>query len=325
MIFRSAGRCAVMLAASVLVFSLGVSSVVAQSQTKPATSPATHETITIGGGPPFGFYFAVAGSICERAQGPNLRCQVESNANSIENLRALRAGRVDFAIVQSDWLLQARKGTGVFHDAGADKSLRTVLSLHGEALSVFVRDDAIKTLSDLRGKRINLGPPTTYHRMYLGMLLRSLNLDRDDFAKVVEIDAMAQEKAFCAGEIDIAAIVTAHPSAAVATLIKRCGAKLLPIPDAVVKKIIAGRPELSHLVIPGDAYGAVRTLSFGVRAVLASRANVSTHVVETVFRAVRDDLDRYRNSHAAFATLDAAALTQGLKGVMTHKGAASAK
>ncbi|MFT6581850.1 MAG: TAXI family TRAP transporter solute-binding subunit [Alphaproteobacteria bacterium] len=278
----------------------------------------TPKIITIGAGPPFGFYFATAGSVCRAAQGPNLRCNVETNANSIETLKALRSGRLDFALVQSDWLVHAANGSGVFKEAGPDTDLRTVLSLHGEALSVLVRNDTIKTLSDLQGKRINLGPPSTYHRMFLGMLLRELKLKRGDFSTVLEAGAEAQEKAFCAGDLDIAVVVSAHPSPIVAALIERCGARLLPISGAVAKKIAASRAAVTRVIIPGAAYGGVSVESFGVRAVLVSRKNVKPGLVAQVFNAVTRDFDGFKKSHPAFSVLDITTVTKKIKGMGVH-------
>jgi uncharacterized protein len=304
---------------------LGLTSASAQSSAADQRGSDDSKFVTIGGGPSFGFYFAAAGSICRVAQGPNLRCNVETNANSIENLKALRSGKLDLAIVQSDWLVHAVKGSGVFKEAGPDVDLRTILSLHGEALTLLVRNDTIKTLADLEGKRINLGPPSTYHRMYLGMLLRGLNLKRRDFSAVVEVDAEAQEKAFCAGELDVAAMVTAHPSPAVAGLIQRCGATLLPVTGAAMKKIVGSRPALTRITIPGDVYGGVAVESFGARAVLASRKNVNPDLVMRVFRAVTSDFDGFKNAHPAFSVLDISTVTKKIDGVSAHNGTKAPK
>jgi uncharacterized protein len=322
---RKIMRFAGVILCGLVVFLLGTPAAIAQSSAADQRQIDDQNTVTIGGGPPFGFYFAAAGSLCRIAQGPNLRCRVETNANSIENLKALRSGRLDFAIVQSDWLVHAVNGSGVFKEAGPDADIRTILSLHGEALTVLARNDAITTLADIKGKRINLGPPATYHRNFLGVLLRGMALERSDFSKVVEIDAEAQEKAFCAGDLDVAVMVTAHPSPAVARLIRRCGAMLLPVSGAVAKKIVAMRPAVMRVTIPGAVYGGVAVESFGARAVLASRKNVKSGLVSQLFQVVTSDLAGLQKSHPAFSVLDISTITKKINGISVHKGAAAPK
>ena len=89
----------------------------------------------IGGGRVSGLYFPAAGALCEmfNRQSATTRCYVESNPDSFVNLRALRSGAIDFAIVQSDWVRQAAMGSGPFREEGAHEDLRTIFSMHGEA------------------------------------------------------------------------------------------------------------------------------------------------------------------------------------------------
>ncbi len=65
----------------------------------------THVTIATGN--ETGVYFPAGGAICrlvnKNSKENGFRCYVESTEGSPFNLRALRNGEVDFAVVQSDW------------------------------------------------------------------------------------------------------------------------------------------------------------------------------------------------------------------------------
>lgn len=51
----------------------------------------------------------------------NIRCSVESTGGSIYNLNTLRAGELDFGVVQSDWQYHAYNGTSKFSKYGPFK------------------------------------------------------------------------------------------------------------------------------------------------------------------------------------------------------------
>ena len=68
---------------------------------------ADGETVVIGSGTAAGVYFPAAGAICQRVNGArgdgDPTCVVVPGEGSKARLEALRAGNLDFAIVQSDW------------------------------------------------------------------------------------------------------------------------------------------------------------------------------------------------------------------------------
>jgi hypothetical protein len=104
---RPAG-CALLLAAT-----LGTSSL-------PTVVQATD--ITIGTASRAGVYFQVGRAMCRlvnyNSADHGLRCEPLPTDGSIANLRDLRAGDLDLAIVQSDWQYHATQGTGPFQDSG---------------------------------------------------------------------------------------------------------------------------------------------------------------------------------------------------------------
>ena len=80
-------------------------------------------------GPVAGAYYPAGGALCrvvnQAAAHHGLRCLVESTAGSEDNLRQLRAGRLDFALLQSDWqyfagrdgsdrAVEGEEGTGLY-------------------------------------------------------------------------------------------------------------------------------------------------------------------------------------------------------------------
>ena len=72
-----------------------------------------------------------------------------------------RGGAIEFGIVPSDLQFHAIKKSGAFEFVDATYgNIRSVLSLHGEPLTLIARrDSGIRGLQNLAGSRINIGSP----------------------------------------------------------------------------------------------------------------------------------------------------------------------
>lgn len=291
-----------------------------------ATQGAPGRDIVIGGGSIAGVYFPAAGAICRvvSLRTPGRRCLVESNANSSANLERLTGGLLDFAVVQSDWLMHASRGTSLFRPNGPDETLRAVMSLHAEALTLVVRAGAeIEKAEDLEDKRLNLGPAYTYQRVLTGALLRAFDLDEDDLAQVMEVSTAEQFTALCTGELDAATIVAAHPSPVLADAMQRCDLRLIPITGDAVDKLIDDRKELAPAIVPGGLYaGAPDDVpTFGLRAVLATTTQVEVEIVQAVAEAVLGALSTLTDQHPALARLDRKTMATAGIALPLHAGA----
>jgi TRAP transporter TAXI family solute receptor len=285
--------------------------------------------IVIGAGAVSGAYFPVAGAICRvvAARQPDTRCFVESNANSSANLEKLTSGLLDMAIVQSDWLMHAARGTNLFRADGPDDSLRAVMSLHAEPLTLIARAGAdITGPADLEGKRIGIGPAFTYQRVLMEAMLRAWGLDNDDLALVMESTAMEQLSSLCGGEIDAAALVTAHPSPALAETMQRCDLKLVPVAGEELEDLLEVRPDLAAARIPGGIYrGAMdETASFGLRAILATTNGAEDAMVREVTEAMLGSMAEFIRQHPVLTGIGAHDMITAGIAVPLHSGAEAA-
>ncbi len=282
--------------------------------------------IVIGAGGVAGAYFPVAGAICRMAAAHDhgLRCLVESNTDSSANLERLRDGLLDFAVVQSDWLMHASRGSNLFRAVGGDETLRAVLSLHAETLTLIARaDSGIATAADLEGKRLNIGAPFTYQRLLTEAMLRALDIDERDLAVVMELPANEQVRALCAGDIDAVAMVVAHPSPQIAQALQRCDLRLVPVAGEAIDDMLAERKEFAAATIPGGLYAAAPdpVASFGLRAVLATTSQVEDRIVEAVAAAVIDGLPEFTQQHPVLFGLNAGDMAKAGIALPLHDGA----
>ncbi|MHC4716015.1 MAG: TAXI family TRAP transporter solute-binding subunit, partial [Planctomycetota bacterium] len=118
--------------------------------------------VTIGTGGVTGVYYPAGGVIAKfvnrKRDEYGIRMSVESTGGSVFNINAVLSGELEFGVAQSDRQYQAWKGLAEWADRGPQKDLRAVCSLHPELITLVAADDAeIRTLSDLKGKTVNIG------------------------------------------------------------------------------------------------------------------------------------------------------------------------
>lgn len=290
---------------------------------------AARQFITIGTGDVNSVPYHAGGAICSMVNAGRsdhqIRCTARSTAGSIENIDALRRGERDFGFARSDLAQQAYRGSGPFAEQGAFGGLRVVAALHPETVTLVARDGAgIETVQDLRGKRINLGPPASGERATLQVLFDALGWTREDFVTTASMNIGEQVDALCSGELDAVLFVTGHPDNAVRSAL-RCGGSLVPVSGPAVNRMVRDADYYNTSVIPGGTYPeTAREIStYGVTSLLLSSTNTSRETVYEVTRAMFDDAADFRGWHRALSGIDAGRMAGGTNAVAVplHPGA----
>jgi TRAP transporter TAXI family solute receptor len=284
--------------------------------------------VSIGTGGKTGVYYPAGGAICHlvdaRRWQTGLRCLAEPSDGSIQNLRDVRSGARTFGIVQSDTQYDAVNGTGAFRDAGPDRELRSVLSLFREPLTVVARPDAgIATLSDLKGKRVSLGPVRSGGRATMGVVMQALGWTDADFAFVSDLAMPDLPRALCNQEIDAAVFIVAHPNLTVEDMISSCNAVLVRVDGPEIERMIAANPYYTPTTIaPGTYAGqAIGVPTFALTATLVTSSRTSPAVVYELTKAIFQNFDAFRATHPALADLDKIQMfSEGLTAPL-HEGA----
>jgi len=284
--------------------------------------------IGIATGNETGVYFPAGGSICrlvnKNSKENGFRCLVESTEGSPYNLRALRAGEVDFGIVQSDWQYHAYHGSSIFEQDGPHTELRSVFAIHAEAFSVVARSDAnIRSFNDLKGKRVSIGSAESGQRSTLNVLMSAFGWTKGDFKAAVEIKAIEQPRALCANEIDVMLYMVGHPSGAVKEVTTLCDSVLVPVTGVKIDNLIKANSYYRKTTIPAGMYRstdqAVET--FGVGATFVTVKDTPDRVVYAVVKAVFENFDLFRRSHPALANLKKEEMIMGSLTAPLHPGA----
>ena len=288
---------------------------------------AEQQFISIGTGGVTGVYYPTGGAICrlvnKNRKEHGFRCSAESTGGSIYNINTIRAGELEFGVAQSDWQYHAYHGTSKFEQAGAFEQLRAVFSVHPEPVTVIARDDAgIATLTEVKGKRLNIGNPGSGTRGTWEVIEAALGWERGDLKLAAEMKSAETGQAVCDGKIDAYFWLVGHPSALTQESLATCAAHLVHVEGPAIDKLVADNAFYRKAVIPAGMYNNEEDIrTFGVGATFVTSAEVSADAVYTVVKAVFDNFADFKKLHPAFANLKEAEMIADSLSAPLHEGA----
>lgn len=271
---------------------------------------AAQEYVSIGTGGVTGVYYPTGGAICRlvnrNSDQHGIRCSVESTGGSVYNLNSLRQGELDMGVAQSDWHYHAYKGTSKFAAQGPDKDLRSVFSIHAEPFTVVVRaDSGIRSLQELKGKRVNIGNPGSGQRGTMEVVMSVFGWSRDDFKLVSELKSAEQSRALCDNKVDAIIFTVGHPNGSIKEATTACDARVVPVAGEQIDKLVEDNSYYRKAVIPGGMYKGTQqdVPTFGVGATFVSSSRTADEMIYQVTRAVFENFDTFRRLHPAFRNL----------------------
>ncbi len=269
--------------------------------------------VTIGTGDVTGVFYQAGGAVSRivnrKRQQYGIRCVVESTDGSVYNINAVLAGTLDFGFAQSDRQHQATYGGADWQEAGPQGDLRAMFSLYSEACTLCVAEDAgIRTIMDLKGKRVNLGNPGSGHRQNSIDALTAAGMDYKKDLIALEDKASEAPRLLQAGKIDAFFYTVGHPTGAILSAIAgERKVRIIPMND-VAKKLVKEYPYYVRTLIPIKYYrSAVNTEdihTFGVRATLITSARVSDRITYAIVKEVFENFGHFQSLHVAFKALE---------------------
>jgi TRAP transporter TAXI family solute receptor len=294
-------------------------------EAKPTPANGERPMLRIGTNLVAGLYYPAGGALCRAvAKAGDMRCLVESTNGSTANIKGLMAGELEFGIVQSDWQYHAVQGTASFRDGGPVKSLRSVMALHAEPLTLIARDGAgIENFEQIKGKRVGAGPADSGQRILFEILAAGVGWRLQDLGTINSAAPEEAAQAFCAGELDAILIMGNHPNGLTQRLLNGCKGRLVPINGPAVAKMLTERRYYALATIPAGLYGAAQpeVATLGVRATLVTTDKVPSEIVYGLVRAVAENFADFTAQHPGLGTIRREEIAEyGLTAPM-HEGA----
>ncbi len=218
-----------------------------------AASAATF--INIGTGSTGGTYYPVGAAMAKvwNASIPGMKANAQSTGGTAQNLSLLGKGEAE--VIFADGLYYfAYEGKGQF-EGKAMKGLRGLVPLYAEPIHFLVaKGSGIKTLKDLKGKRVSVGAVGSGTEVTVRTLLKANGIDPDKDIKPENLGLSDTATAFADKNIDAGLTVGALGIAGVVEIMTVGTADLCDFEPEVIKNLCKELPYYLPFDIPAGTY-----------------------------------------------------------------------
>lgn len=252
---------------------------------------------------------------------PDAKVTVQSTKASAENLNLLQAGRGEIAFSLGDALSDAWKGDKEAGFTTPLKKLRAVAGIYANYIQIVASGDSgIKTLADLKGKRISVGAPKSGTELNARAILKAAGLSYSDFAKVEYLAFGESVELMKNRQLDATLQSAGLGVASIRDLAASIPIRIVPIPAEVVDKV--GDAAYQAAVIPANTYTGetTDTPTVAIKNFLVSRQGVPDDEVYAMTKVMFDNLPQLASAHNAAKGITKAGATTGTI-VPFHPGA----
>ena len=267
-----------------------------------APAQAQQQFITVlNGGTSGGYYpMGVALSQIYTKAMPDAKCTVQATKASAENLNLLQAGRGEVAFTLGDSLSDAWRGNA---DAGFKtplKKLRGIAGMYPNYIQIVASaDSGVKTLADLKGKRISVGAPKSGTELNARAIFKAAGLTYADFAKVEYLPFGESVELMKNRQLDATLQSAGLGVSSLRDLATSVKIVIVPITADVIAKV--GDPAYQAGVVPANTYEgqAASVPTAFVQNFLVTHEGVPTDTVYKMTKAMFENLDHLVAAHAA--------------------------
>ena len=278
--------------------------------------------VSIATGGTSGTYYPIGGAIAKVvSKNSDVQATAETGNASVANINLVGKGEIEIAFVQNDIALWASTGQLMFKSP--IKNVRAVAALYPEHIQLIVaKDSGIKTIADLKGKRVGIGAPGSGTEGDVQAIFQVAGLKYGDM-KVDFLDFGATTSRFKDNQIDAGFVVAGYPTASVMDLALTKDVTLLDFDDEFLAKLSKAYPYFVPSVIPAKTYNKVDTdiRTPAVMAILVTHDKVADDVVYAFTKAMFDNIAEVHASHAKAKEITLKTALSGLT-VPLHPGAA---
>ncbi len=280
--------------------------------------------MTMGTGSPTGTYYAYGGVLGQYiTNNAGITANAVSTGGSKDNIQGIENGDYQLGTVQSDVMHYAWNGTRSFETDGKAENFRTVAGLYAEAVQLVTVNADIKSVADLKGKKVSIGAPGS------GVYFNAMDVLDAAGIKLEEITPQYQNfdesaDALKDGKIDAAFIVAGAPTPAITELsMTNANTRVVAIDGDIAKKLMQDNTFYSVYKIPANTYSnqTEEIVTVTVKATLIVSADASEDDVYKLTAAIFDNKDAIKKEHAKGTELSLENATEGLT-VPFHAGAA---
>jgi len=252
---------------------------------------------------------------------PDVKVSVQATKASAENLNLLQSGRGEVAFTLGDSLSDAWKGDPEAGFPTPLKKLRGIAGIYPNYIQIVASaDSGIKSLADLKGKRVSVGAPKSGTELNARAVLKAAGLGYGDLAKVEYLPFGESVELMKNRQLDVTLQSAGLGVSALRDLAASMKIVVVEIPAAVVAKI--GDPAYQPAIIPAGTYeGQAKDVpAIAIQNFLVTREGVSADTVYKMTKAMWENIPALVAAHSAGKAIRKETALAGMA-VPLHPGA----
>ncbi len=285
------------------------------------------QNLSIATGGTGGVYYPMGGGLAAvlSKHVAGMSATAEVTGGSVDNLNLINSGKPYLAFTMADAAKDALDGDGKFKGKKVD--LKTLLVLYPNRMHVVtVESTGIKSMKDLKGKRISTGSPGSATEVMAFRLLEAAGLDKDKDVKRERLGVSESVNAIKDRKIEAFFWVGGLPTAAVTDLANSPGMKIAMIDhagevDAMNKKY--GNLYFKDLIPKATYSGMPQDNQIAsVANILVANGKMSDEEAYKIVKAIFDNKEELVRTHQEYATLSEKDQKSASTPIPFHPGAA---
>lgn len=279
------------------------------------------EFVTVATGPTSGIYYPIGGAFATVLGNAGYKTSAQATGASVENINLILNGEAELAISMQDSVMQAYEGFGAYDKANTD--LRALMRLWPNYVQlVTTADTGIKSVADLKGKRVGVGAPNSGVELNARMIYEAYGMTYEDSS----VDYLSYGEAIDQmknGQCDAAFVTSGLPNSTVSELAFSYDMVIVPIDGEGRDNLIGKYPFFASSVIPAGTYNNEADVeSVFVYNIMLVNKDLSDDMVYDLLDCIFDDIGAIKASHnTADQNIDVSFGVDDVK-IPLHDGAA---
>jgi hypothetical protein len=252
---------------------------------------------------------------------PNVRSTAQVTRASAENMNLLEAGRGELALALADSVSDAYKGNA---EAGFTKpltKLRGLSATYNNYIQIVANaDSGIKTLADLKGKRISVGAAKSGTELNARAIFKAAGLSYSDMAKIEYLPFGESVELMKNRQLDATLQSAGLGVASIRDLATSVKIVVISVPADVVTRV--GDAAYQPSFIPANTY-AGQTVDIPTAAIpnfLVTHSGVSDELAYQMTKSLYDNIETMYAAHNAAKVMKRENAVRGMP-VPVHPGA----
>jgi TRAP transporter TAXI family solute receptor len=254
-----------------------------------------------------GTFYPLGGAIAQvwNKKIPDLNVTVQATGGSVENIRLMGNKSAEVAISMNDIAFYGYNGLEVFNAKNEKYTNYSAIgNVYPDVIQIFARKDGpITKITDLKGKKVSVGPPGSgteiSARQILGLIGMDYKKDKDINPLYLSYAESADQ--FKDNHVDACYFVVSVPNGALQDINVMHPVQFLEIDDALFSKIIKTYPLYARFEIPANAYQGlakpVKTIA--VYSSILVRNDLPENLVYQMTKVMYEENAAIAQAHAA--------------------------